>query len=469
MAATPFSDEFERALMTTTSYAQNFEDVILWRALGHISKGTYVDVGAQHPVVDSVSKSFYERGWRGIHVEPVPAYAALLRQDRPDETVLQVALSDQAGVLELNVIAGTGLSTGVKAYANTHSSEHGFAAEVIQVPMLPMSTALASLNGQQVHWLKIDVEGFEEQVLRGWDSKALRPWIIVIEATIPLSEELNYAGADRLLIDAGYHFVYFDGLNRFYTASEHAELAARLQLPPNVFDDAELSGTASSLWCRGLISRHQQTQEALMEGHQQALATLMEGHQQAQATLVEELAALRERIADVEAQFRHAVSREEQSQARAVAFAEQAAQAEARTALVETQLEVVRQHGEAILSSTSWRITAPFRLAGKFAPRLGSAIREGRLTSGLKRRVKALLRTTIKALARYPALKRMAAGGVALVPSLEQRLRAIAAAPPAAMTKDGDQRVHAIPTRLSPDASVLFRQLMRQQERAEGT
>ena len=458
MAVTTFSDEFERALMITTSYAQNFEDVILWRALGHIPNGTYVDVGAQHPVVDSVSKSFYERGWRGVHVEPVPAYAALLRQDRPDETVLQVALSDQAGVLDLNVIAGTGLSTGVKAYANTHSSAHGFATEVVQVPMLPMSTALASLNGQQVHWLKIDVEGFEEQVLRGWDSKALRPWIIVIEATIPLSEELNYAGADRLLIDAGYHFVYFDGLNRFYTASEHAELAARLQLPPNVFDNAELSGTASSLWCRGLISRHQQAQE-----------TLMEGHQQAQATLMEELAALRERIADVEAQFRHAVSREEQSQARAVAFAEQVAQAEARTALVETQLKVVRQHGEAILSSTSWRITAPLRLAGKFAPRLGSAIRDGRLTSGLKRRVKTLLRTTIKALAHYPALRRMAAGGVALVPPLAQRLRAIAPTPAAAPPENGDQRVHAIPTRLSPDASVLFGQLMLQQERAEGT
>ena len=39
-----------------TSYAQNFEDVMLWRALKHVQKGTYVDVGAQHPVIDSVSK-----------------------------------------------------------------------------------------------------------------------------------------------------------------------------------------------------------------------------------------------------------------------------------------------------------------------------------------------------------------------------------------------------------------------------
>jgi len=95
------------------SYAQNFEDVMLWRALGHVSNGTYVDVGAQHPRIDSVSRAFYERGWRGVHVEPVPAFAQLLREDRPDKTVLQVALGEREGVLELNVFADTGLSTAI--------------------------------------------------------------------------------------------------------------------------------------------------------------------------------------------------------------------------------------------------------------------------------------------------------------------------------------------------------------------
>ena len=459
--------------MTITSYAQNFEDVILWRALGHIQNGTYIDVGAQHPVVDSVSKAFYERGWRGVHVEPVPSYAALLRQDRPDETVLQLALSDRPGVLDLNVIAGTGLSTGVKAYASAHSSEHGFVTEVVKVPMLPMSTALASLNGQQVHWLKIDVEGFEEQVLLGWDSKVLRPWIIVIEATVPLSEELNYAKAERLLIDAGYEFAYFDGLNRFYTASEHMELAHKLQLPPNVFDRAELSGSASSVWCRGLIARHQQALE----------------------TLTEELTTSRARISDLDAQFHRAVSGEEQARALAAALAQQAgqaqaravqaearaaqagtqaetrvAQAEARAALVETQLEIARQYGEAVLGSTSWRITAPLRLAGNFARRLRSAIRDGRVSSGLKRRIRTFLRTMAATSARYPTLRLVAIRGVALVPPWERRLRAIVASSfSAAPTTDKDQEVHARLGRLSPDASVLFRQLMRRQERSEGT
>ncbi len=97
--------------MSFLSYAQNFEDVMLWRALGHVDDGLYVDVGAQHPRIDSVSRAFYERGWRGVHVEPVPAFADLLRADRPDETVLQVALAEREGSLTLNVFADTGLST----------------------------------------------------------------------------------------------------------------------------------------------------------------------------------------------------------------------------------------------------------------------------------------------------------------------------------------------------------------------
>ena len=231
--------------MTFVSYAQNFEDVMLWRALRHVGAGLYVDVGAQHPLIDSVSKAFHEQGWRGVHIEPVPRFADMLRADRPGDTVLQVALSDHDGTLVLNVIADTGLSTVVERYAERHRSERGYANQRLEVPALTLASALRSLDGQQVHWLKIDVEGFESAVLRGWDSAALRPWIIVVEATVPNSTEPDFALWDPILQQAGYRFVYFDGLNRFYIAQEHPELAAAFAAPPNVFDDIELSGQGS--------------------------------------------------------------------------------------------------------------------------------------------------------------------------------------------------------------------------------
>lgn len=230
--------------MTFVSYAQNFEDVMLWRALKHVKNGLYVDVGAQHPVNDSVSKAFYERGWRGVHIEPVPEYALLLRNHRPDETVLEVALTDTEGVIDFYVAPDTGLSTAVAAYAAN------IAYHQIQVRTSTLTSALAFLAGKEVHWLKIDVEGFEESVLKGWDSQILRPWILIVEATIPNSAEQNYSNWEPMVFAANYKFVYFDGLNRFYVAKEHAELVPAFSCPPNCFDDFEFS--EHSLFCNTL-------------------------------------------------------------------------------------------------------------------------------------------------------------------------------------------------------------------------
>lgn len=358
-----------------TSYAQNFEDILLWRALKHIPQGRYVDVGAQHPVVDSVSKGFYERGWRGIHFEPVPLYAELLRQDRPDETILQMALSDQDGVLELHVIPDTGLSTAIKAYAN-HHKERGYEYQTIQVPTQTMKTALASLAGQPVHWLKIDVEGFEEQVLRGWDSDALRPWIIVIEATVPLSTETRYNGADRLLTAAGYQFVYFDGLNRFYVAPEHMELASALRTPPNIFDGAELSG-CSGPWCHGLNARH----EAVTEQLAAAQASIERVNAEMEGRLERAKADAAARIEQLEVLARQWATRVADANAVAARAEHRAEEAEAQAAAVSHQLQLT-------LNSPVWRMTAPFRGLRANLREFERTVRKTRFVSGMKQRIK---------------------------------------------------------------------------------
>jgi len=102
------------------SHAQFGEDVRLWRALGHIATGRYVDVGAQDPDLDSVTRAFYDRGWSGVNVEPVPAYAARLRERRPRDVTLAVALAERPGNLALHVFPATGLSTLDGAIADMH-------------------------------------------------------------------------------------------------------------------------------------------------------------------------------------------------------------------------------------------------------------------------------------------------------------------------------------------------------------
>jgi hypothetical protein len=94
------------------SYAQNCEDVILYRALRHVGPGFYIDVGAADPMSHSVTRAFYERGWRGVNVEPNPWFFARLTGERPRDINIQAAVSDITGVAPFYFVGGnTGLST----------------------------------------------------------------------------------------------------------------------------------------------------------------------------------------------------------------------------------------------------------------------------------------------------------------------------------------------------------------------
>lgn len=74
--------------MGIISYAQNYEDVILWRALGGLEDGFYLDVGANDPEELSVTKWFYDQGWHGINLEPSEEYYQLLCKARLDITAV---------------------------------------------------------------------------------------------------------------------------------------------------------------------------------------------------------------------------------------------------------------------------------------------------------------------------------------------------------------------------------------------
>lgn len=93
--------------VTHLSYAQNGEDIRVWRAFRDLvpaddfSGFTYVDVGANYPWEMSITASLYPMGWRGLLVEADPDLAAGFKVTRPgDVGALMAAGSASESVLK---------------------------------------------------------------------------------------------------------------------------------------------------------------------------------------------------------------------------------------------------------------------------------------------------------------------------------------------------------------------------------
>ena len=386
--------------MSFTSYAQNLEDVLLWRALQQVRDGFYIDVGASDPTVDSVTRAFYERGWHGINIEPVPADHARLCEARPRDINLAVAAGAGEGTIELfDVPSVRGWATTDAALAAEHEAR-GHEVVAATVPARTLAAICAEHVAGEIHFLKIDAEGSEGQVIRGMDLRRWRPWILIVEAITPIDNLASHGEWEPLVTGQGYSYAYFDGLNRYYLAAEHEELRSALATQPNALDDFVSYG-----------------QEAALEAARYAAAQARAAEAQAQE-------------AEAQAQAAEAQAREAEAQA-------QAAEAQARAAAAELA---------ALHASTSWRLTGPLRELKESSLRVRERVPD-------KPAVDAFLKSTTRRCVGPPLrwlLARPRVGPVvdrrlARIPSIDRRVRAAANVANPATARSAARAVNQVP------------------------
>ncbi|MFC0132763.1 methyltransferase FkbM [Massilia eurypsychrophila] len=378
--------------MKLISYAQNFEDVLLWRALGHVANGFYIDAGANDPVDHSVTKAFYDAGWHGINIEPLPAFAQLFDEQRPRDINLAVAAGAAHGSLTLyDVPAVNGWASPQATVAEAHRAE-GYAVSEITVPVRTLASICAEHVTGEIHFLKIDVEGFEGEVLQGMDLQRWRPWILVVEATLPNSRETNHATWEPLVTAHGYDFAWFDGLNRYYVAREHAELGAVLSNQPNVFDNF-ISYHTTRAWAdkdAAVAQAQIERRAAVAAGEAEAASSTASAAAQRAAAeaAVREAAAVKAAAETAQkaaqdadaAAVRHdeALQQIAELGAKSEQLAEALYQAKFNAERVAVWARELEATVKAMSNSTSWRMTRPLRLTGTVVhlARRGALLRE---------------------------------------------------------------------------------------------
>jgi FkbM family methyltransferase len=222
------------------SYSQNNEDIRLCRIFCDIEDGFYVDVGAGHPTEGSVSRLFYDRGWSGVNVEPSPTYEQL-KEARSRDTNIRAVVGERDGASTPFFVThpDVGMST-LDLSAHAHIADAIESFEEISVPQHRLETILREhAPGRTIHFLKVDVEGAERQVLASSDWSTYRPIVVVVEAVKSWSASPTHGEWERILTKADYELAAFDGVNRFYLEHSYAELAPALAYPVSALDRFE--------------------------------------------------------------------------------------------------------------------------------------------------------------------------------------------------------------------------------------
>lgn len=162
------------------SYAKNLEDIVLARVLGSIERGFYVEIEAQNPMSNSLTRYFYEKRWRGLNITSSQKNYQKLQIHR---------MWDTNRCIDLNIQT--------------------------------LSSIFAEFSLTTVHFFKM-AANHEEIIFQAADFSLFRPWIVLISSDKTSSH----------LLKNGYQSVYFDGETRFYVAIERSSLMDSLFYPP---------------------------------------------------------------------------------------------------------------------------------------------------------------------------------------------------------------------------------------------
>jgi FkbM family methyltransferase len=177
---------------TNASYAQSGEDVIVAGILDHfhLTKMTYLDLGAFLPIYSNNTYLLYQKGHRGVLVEPNIDLIPELRAKRPNDTVLNVGvgLTEQSAA-DYYVLSLMQWNTFDKAEAERRVAANPDKIKierVVKMPLIPINRIMAEyFPPSGPDFLSIDIESLDLAVLQTIDFTRFRPKVMCVETLVP--------------------------------------------------------------------------------------------------------------------------------------------------------------------------------------------------------------------------------------------------------------------------------------------
>ncbi|MFL0355223.1 FkbM family methyltransferase [Erythrobacter sp. GH1-10] len=167
--------------------------------------GVFLDIGANHPCFNNNTAFFEkERDYSGWAFDPLNKYIGLWAEARPRTTFVQCALGEAPGRIAFHETSGEEGWEDQLSYvevideADMEAAARAKSTDVSIVEVKP----LREFEVGEIDFASIDVEGFEEMVLKGMFPE-IRPKVILVEnCSFPVgSERLR-----KMILSEGYRF-----------------------------------------------------------------------------------------------------------------------------------------------------------------------------------------------------------------------------------------------------------------------
>ncbi|MCR9185345.1 MAG: FkbM family methyltransferase [Halieaceae bacterium] len=206
-------------------FGQYGEDVIVRKLVKpNRGPGRYLDLGAFHPFRFSNTAYLWMCGWQGVNVDANANSIRLFdRVRRGDKNICAAVVSEAeiaSGLTEVNLMLPQVTKTrdGISALGSISSDRAELKALVraVPVPTLSVNGILAENSGEDIRYINIDIEGYDEKIACDIDLARFRPEVISVEEYGPnLAALVNsvvcqhlQAHDYQLFARAGYTSIY---------------------------------------------------------------------------------------------------------------------------------------------------------------------------------------------------------------------------------------------------------------------
>ena len=209
------------------SFSQAGEDRIIHYLFSHYlnqEKLTYLDIGANHPILFNNTYLFYLRGGRGVCIEPDPKYTALLRKYRRRDKILQAGIGF-SGPSQANFYVFPGKqaawNTFSKDEAENRVRESGIDYVVQKQQLLDINETIEHYLGNAPDFLSVDAEGIDLEIIKSLNFNKYKPRVICVE-TVPFQPEFDDSRSELsdLILQKGYRLYADTHINAIFCLND---------------------------------------------------------------------------------------------------------------------------------------------------------------------------------------------------------------------------------------------------------